>query len=219
VAYYGTVDAPGALFRVVDIETGTVTAEVPVGGHPEQVALDASGTIGLVGSDDDNVIRVFQTSDPLTTISMPLFTGGDPGGSAFFDATHALVANSVGLSVAVVNVTNPAMLTVDSSLPLEGAPYGVTPVPGTQTMLVTTMLSSAAVVLVDVATTPPTIAQEIPLDGGTFPLYAAVDPTGKWAFVAHPYDHVLSVVDLPGRLSRGVSWLSEAGPSYVAVQP
>jgi hypothetical protein len=50
-------------------------------------------------------------------------------------------------------------------------------------------------------------------------LYAAVDATGSWAFVAHAEDHVLSVVDLPGRRARSVIWLDALGPTYVAMQP
>jgi hypothetical protein len=116
------------------------------------------------------------------------------------------------------------MPTAGSEVSLSDAPYGVTPLPGTKTMLVTTMLSGAGISLVDTAVDPPEIVDQIPLDGGTFPLYAAVDAEGTHAFVAHPYDHVLSVVDLDAGLSRGVKWFDFApgempGPSYVAVQP
>jgi DNA-binding beta-propeller fold protein YncE len=61
----------------------------------------------------------------------------------------------------------------------------------------------------------------VQLPGGNFPLTVAVEPEGKFAFVAHIVDHKLSIISLyPGTVeTRAIEWLSAPGPSYVAVQP
>lgn len=223
VAYYGTIETPATKLRVLDIDGAALGAEVELGGQPEQIALSPDGSIGLVNVDGANAVRVFQTSDPLTTLSMPVASGVDPGGSAFFDDHDALVANSIGFSLSLVAADNPIMPVVDDTIAIPdtsfAAPYGVTRVPEQDKVLVTTQLDVGSLAIVDTSADPPTFTDNIALAGGTFPLGVAVDAAGRYAFVAHPSDHVLSIVDLATREVRGVTWLERAGPTYVAVQP
>lgn len=57
------------------------------------------------------------------------------------------------------------------------------------------------------------------LSGENFPLAAAADSAGDFAFVAHIVDPKLSIIELQTGTSRAVTWLSGPSPSYVAVQP
>ena len=59
----------------------------------------------------------------------------------------------------------------------------------------------------------------LPLPGENFPMTAAVDAEGNFAFVAHIVDHKLSIIELATGETRSIEWLTEPGPSYVAVQP
>lgn len=221
VAYYGTVGAPDTMMRVVDMELGAITAAVELGGIPEQISLSPDAAIGVVNVDGADGVRAFQTSDPLTTLSPVTMTGVDPSGSAFFAERRAIVANSVTLSLSIVDVSSPAAPVVDFTLPMTGLaiPYGITRLPETSTVLVTTQSDAGALAVVDAGSEPPAISHEIPLAGGSFPLVAAVGSQSRFAFVAHPSDRVLSIVDLEKRQARGVSWLTRPGPTYVAVQP
>ncbi|HZO15078.1 MAG TPA: hypothetical protein VFB62_17500, partial [Polyangiaceae bacterium] len=221
VAYYGTVGAPDTMLRVVDMELGAITAAIELGGAPEQVSLSPDAMVGLVNVDGTDGVRTFQTSDPLTTLSPVVLTGADPSGSVFFAERRAVVANSVALSLSFADVTSPVAPVVDFTLPMSGLaiPYGITRLPETSTLLVTTQSDVAVLAVVDAEAEAPVISHEIRLAGGSFPLVAAVGSQSRFAFVAHPSDRVLSIVDLEKREARGVSWLSRSGPTYVAVQP
>ena len=72
---------------------------------------------------------------------------------------------------------------------------------------------------IDLASAPTEVGESYALEGGAFPLGVAIDPEGTHAFVAHPVDHELSVVDLESGEVQSISWLPELGPTYVAVQP
>ena len=59
----------------------------------------------------------------------------------------------------------------------------------------------------------------VAMPGGSFLLGAAVDSTDSFAFTAHVQDKKLSIIDLETGAMRAVTWLEEAGPTYVVVVP
>jgi hypothetical protein len=63
-----------------------------------------------------------------------------------------------------------------------------------------------------------TAGATLPLLGGNFPLTAAGDINGDFAFIPHTVDHKLSIIDLETNEVRTIQWLTEPGPVYVAVQ-
>jgi len=75
--------------------------------------------------------------------------------------------------------------------------------------------------LITIARAADTLTPSAPLQlsGENFPLTAAADPAGDFAFVAHIVDQKLSIIELETGASRAVTWLAGPGPSYVAVQP
>jgi DNA-binding beta-propeller fold protein YncE len=208
----------GRTMSIVDIASGSVE-HVDVGRSPEQVALNSDGTLGIINNAEEGGVRVFETSDAAGSQSA-LMTGSDPSDITFIDDTTALVTNSVSFDYALIDVSDMAAPTVIETQPFgTGIPYGATLLPDGQRVLATTFLSAATLVEIDVASRPTRILRTFPLAGGSFPLNAAVDPSGRYAFVAHAADRVLSVVDLDSGAVRGVSWLTRGGPTYAVVAP
>lgn len=224
-ANYGTPVAPGDSLSVIDIAARAVVEEVTVGRRPEQVTLSADGTLGAVNITGDAGVRLFQTSDVAGTLTEVVPTGVDPSGLAFIDGnTRLVVANSVGFDVTLVDTSNPSQpVPIQSFIAQGGVPYGVTFVPSRGSILaplspITTALSAnLSTIEVDGDILRPSPPQSLP--GSSFPLTAAIDAEGDFAFVAHVSDNVLSIVDLETGTVRGISWLTELGPSYAAVQP
>ncbi|HEX5655606.1 MAG TPA: hypothetical protein VFX59_00355 [Polyangiales bacterium] len=81
VAHFGSGD-----IAVVDLDQGVVTQTVAVGRLTEELALDDTGSVGMVGFSTDGSARTFSTADlagSLTTIQLE----GDSAGIAFFPGT------------------------------------------------------------------------------------------------------------------------------------
>lgn len=220
VACFGSEASPGSTLGIVDLASGTLTAEIDVGMRPEQVALDAAGTLGIVNTDGEQAIRLFETADVAGTLGPTLMTGADPSDVVFIDGeATALVTNSMSFTYSLVDASDAASPAIieESAVP-GGILYGASLVPGTKRVLLPVFLARATMVMVDAGTRPSTVLGHYELPGGSFPLTAAVSRDGRHAFVAHAKDHVLSVVDLDSGEARGVSWLSRGGPTYAALR-
>lgn len=220
-ANYGTLDAPGDTMSIVDLESGNVVGEVTFGGRPEQVALSPSGDLGVINvAGEGGGIHVFETADPVGTLSPLVSVGVDPSDVTFLgDDTRVVVANSLSFDVALVDTSDPAAPEVISIASIaSGVPYGVTYVPSRGQVLAPTG-TGANLVTIDIDGDSLAPSEPEPLLSGAFPLTAAVDPSERFAFVAHIADRTLSIVDLDTREVSSVSWLDQPGPAYVAVQP
>lgn len=223
-ANYGTTGARGDSLSVIDIATRQVIEEVTVGSGPEQVALSADGTLGAINIAGEDGIRVFQTSDVAGTMSDVVATGNDPSDLTFLDGNAQLVvANSQSFDVTLVDTSDPgAPMVVERFIVSGGVPYGLTFVPSRGSILAplsplsTGPPASLVTIEVDGQILPPSFPEELP--GGSFPLTAAVDSVGDFAFVAHVSDKRLSIIDLETGETRPITWLTEPGPTYVAVQ-
>ncbi len=226
-ANYGTTDARGDSISVIDIPGRRIIEEITVGSGPEQIALSPDGSLGIVNVVSAGGIRIFQTSDVGGTMSEAIETGSDPSGVSFLGSNdRAVVANSFGFDVTLIDTSNPGSPTVLDSVPVGvGVPYGVTFVPLLNAILAPTNATGPDLPTHMVAITSSednlALLSTVQLSGGNFPLTVAVEPEGKFAFVAHIVDHKLSIISLyPGTVeTRAIEWLSAPGPSYVAVQP
>ena len=217
-ANYGRNGEPGNTMSVIDLADNTETVSVTVGNNPEQVVLSTDGW-GLINAAADDSVQFFQTTDPSGTLTAPIDSGNDPSDVEFVD-DRALVVNSLSFTLSVFDVSdrsNPTKLE-DVSI-AGGAPYAVTRVPGTGRVLLPASSNGSVLIDLDVSTTPAVERARIDLAGGRFPIGAAVDDEGAFAFVAHPQDHVLSVVDLGRAEARGISWADAPGPTYVIFVP
>jgi len=216
VAEYGTNVAPGTEIAVVDLVARTLLEEVPIGPRPEQVVLSEDGTLGAATVDDGT--RVFRTDDIAGSLAPTLATGRDPSGVVFVPGTSRLViTNSMAGSISIVDVSDPAVPTIVTSLETPGVPYPVTWIPGTTEVLVACSIRES-LYRVDVLA-PEAMPRRMPLSHGAFILEAEVTPDGSHALVAHPTRHVLSAVDLATGAEHALVWLDEVGPTYVAIQP
>ena len=224
-ANYGTADARGDTLSIIDIPGRRLIEDIEVGSGPEQVALSPDGSLGIVNIVSRSGVRIFQTSDAAGTMSEVLETGSDPSDVSFLDSNdRAVVANTFSFNVTLIDSSEPSRPTVIESVPVGvGVPYGLTYVPSRDEILAPANATGAGMPtnLVTIARAGDTLTPAAPLrlPGGNFPLNAAADSTGEFAFVAHTADHKLSIIDLGTDEVRAVEWLSQSGPSYVAVQP
>jgi DNA-binding beta-propeller fold protein YncE len=219
VAEMGFSGAVGHQIAIVDLTTRTLVSEVSCGDAPEEIALSADGTIGALSVDGSSQVQVFQTSDVAGTLTAPFTCGNDSSGLAFVPGTSRFViTNSISSTYSIVDVANPAMPSIVAS-PRTGAigPYGATWIPGTTDVLLVAGVP-AALVRVS-ATDPMAMPERTPLDGGAFPLGVALTGDGRYALVAHPQRHLLSVVDRMTGTSHTLAMGTMPGPTYVAIQP
>jgi DNA-binding beta-propeller fold protein YncE len=223
LAGFGDEGDPGNTVIRVDIATGEVLEEVEVPGRPEQIALRADGSLGIVSVDGEGSIRTFDPKDLANTMSPAVVTSGDPSGVALVEGTDiGVVANSLDpFGYSTIDVSTPAAPALIETVTLAfDLPFAASRIPGTKHALLGGATGSPAkLVRLDCGATPAAVLEEITLDNGKggFALGAAVDPDGKFAFVAVPGDNSLQVVDLDKKTARSLEWLDEAGPTYAAV--
>jgi YVTN family beta-propeller protein len=223
-ANYGMTGAPGDSLSVIDIASREVVEEIMVGSRPEQVRLSPDGTLGAINVTGEDGVRVFQTSDIAGTLTDVVATGNDPSDLAFLDGNDRLVvANSLGFDVTLLDTSNPSEpVAIQSFIVQGGVPYGLTFVSSRGLILaplspiVAGVPANLSTIMVDGDILRPLLPQALP--GSSFPLTAAVDAQGDFAFVAHVSDNQLSIIDLETGATRAISWLTEPGPTYVAVQ-
>jgi DNA-binding beta-propeller fold protein YncE len=219
-ANYGHSDAPGSTMSVVDLNALTVTQDVEVGQRPEQVSLHPDGSLGIINLAGDGTVVLFDPADPAGTLSTPLDLSADPSDVDFIPGTNrAVVANSLNpFTYSVIDVSDPSMPThIADGMPPTGFPYAITPVPGTTDFIMTLANDSIGLVRAD-ATAPAMAKWDVAVDGvASFPMGVAVDAGTGLAFVGAAGANVLVVQPLDGSAARTIPWLSEAGPTYVAI--
>ena len=224
-ANYGTGDARGDSLSIIDIPGRRIIEEVQVGSGPEQVALSPDGSLGIINVVSGGGVRIFETSDVAGTMSALLETGSDPSDVTFLGGNErAVVANSLAFNLTLIDTRDPSSPTVLGSTAIGvGIPYGVTYLPSRERVLATSSTTGPGMptnlVPLAIGDASLTASDPIRLAGENFPLTAAVDSEGEFAFVAHIVDHRLSIIDLDSSEVRSIEWLEEPGPSYVAVQP
>lgn len=223
-ANYGLDDPQGTTMTVVDLPARTVIEDVEVGSRPEQVSLNADGSLGALNVVGLGAVRVFETADPAGTLSEPLVVGNDPSDVDFIaGTTYAVVANSLDPSNYVVfDVADPSMPTevfVGPS-PL-GSFYGATPIPGSTDMMLTAT-DFTSVYLFRIAVGGDGTGTEVwqsQREGASFPLGVAIDADDGLALAALPGLNGVMVVGLDGVANTLIPWQDAIGPTYVALAP
>lgn len=223
-ADFGVSGAGGHTISIIDLATGTLRAQVPVDGRPEQITLDETGALGLVAVDGTGGVQAFRTADVAGSLSPRLDISGDPSDVAFVPGmSRAIVASSLSpMGWGVIDVSDPSALVLEDLPEISGgAPYAATAIPGTRDVLVTrSLVKPGTLVRIDAGATPTVEKGRIDLcdqDHVGFPLGIAVSADGARAYVALPADGALCVVDLAAGTTRRVSYGAPQGPSYAAV--
>jgi YVTN family beta-propeller protein len=220
-ANYGTTEGSGNTLSIIDIAAREVIKEITVDGRPEQVALSPDGTLGVFNiAGGGGGVHIFETADPEGTMSPLVPTGNDPSDVTFLgDNTRVVAANSFGLDVALVDTSDPSAPFPIDNFPVEGGfLYPATYMP-TRGQLLTPTATGANFVTIDIEGDTLIPSDPVVMPGGSFLLGAAVDSTDSFAFTAHVQDKKLSIIDLETGAMRAVTWLEEAGPTYVVVVP
>lgn len=224
-ANYGTSETAGTTMTVVDLAGATIVEDIEVGTRPEQVSLNADGSLGIINLASDGTIRVFETSDPAGTLSMPLETSDDPSDVDFIDGTDlAIVSNSQTPAIyTVIDISDPAMPTiVEEPPPPGGFLYVATPIGGTQDVIVTaTDFATTTILRVSVAQMPTEVVWRVDRAmTSAFPLGAAVaEDLGVVLTVAPGVNRLLVHGLEDGAEITAVPWLDPISPMYVAIQP
>jgi YVTN family beta-propeller protein len=221
-ANFGYTGARGSTLSILDPSDWSVIEDIEVGEGPEQVAIDDSGTLGILNVDSLGAVRVFETVDPAGTLSAPLEVAVDPSGVAFvWGMPLAVVANSLTPSNwAVIDVSDPAAPVVrDESSPPGGFPYGVSPIPGTAQVLMTLANDDTSFVLIDAGADPSAALWTASAPGlRSFPLGAAIDTASNLALSGAVGADALLAIHLDGSAIETIAWTTP-GPSYVAIGP
>ncbi len=220
-ANYGP-NPSGTTLSVIDLDTLQVVADIDVGPFPEQVSLNEDGTLGAINTAGDGAIRVFQTSDVAGTLSAPLVVSEDPSDVTFVPGTNKLVVGNSRMPSAwsIVDVSDPANPVIDETAPEPGGvAYAATWIPGSTDVLIPlTTFATIDFYRLSVGGGTPSF-DSFKVDGTGFPIGVAVAPDGTTALLGLPGDNQLMVVDLVAKTGRTIDWLSEAGPTYVAITP
>ena len=176
--------------------TPTSPATIPVGNHPESLAVHPSGRFVYVPSIADNLISMFsvdQTTGLLTPLSPatvatgrePQFIAMDPlGRFAYTSDTNdnAVSMYKVDLQTGVLLPTSPATVSTGSSLSAE-APGGLTVEPKGRFVYASNQAGSVSSFALDPTTGVLTAASPAMVPAGNRPFTANADPGGRFLYV------------------------------------
>ncbi len=188
------------------VTSSRVTATIPVGKHPEGVAVDPTTHTAYTANFSDSTVSVIDTISRTVTATIPV--GRGPEGVAVDPTTHtACTANNRDDTVSVIDTGGhvaTATITVDSQ------PWGVAIDPSTHTAYAADMWDYN-VSVIDL--TSSTVIATITV--GKNPFGVAVDPTTHTAYTTNG-DNSVSAIDTT---SRAVSATIKVGnaPRGVAV--
>jgi YVTN family beta-propeller protein len=185
---FAYVTSPGSgTVSVIDTETNTVVATVPVGGAPREVAITPDGTHAYVANvvfGGDSNVSVFETATNAVVATVPV--EGNPDGVAITpDGTHAYVTIRLGINGAV-SVIATETNTVVATVPMgtENHPFGVAITPdGTHAYVVNGVGTGGLGIVSVLATATNTVVANVRV--GWEPFGVAITPDGTHAYVAN----------------------------------
>jgi YVTN family beta-propeller protein len=226
VAHFSSNDV-----TVVDVEKKSVISQVAVGPFSEEIALDDTGTVGILSYSAAGNVITFDPADlPGTQTSTSLTA--DAAGVTFFPGTKTAYVVQAATPLdgnmgghTIVDVTNPKMPVVSEDVRVANQPgaYPVIAVPKRHSVVIpatqNSMLTLEEVKLgADGKVVPVQNFSLVPVT--TLGAYAGtVDPAGR-LLLASPGEHFIVVVDLETQKTFTVPWgQTKAGPSFIALLP
>jgi 6-phosphogluconolactonase (cycloisomerase 2 family) len=176
--------------------TPTTPATVPTGFYPQGIGIDPSGKFVYTANSDDNTVSMFTinpTTGILTPTSPATVATGDGPVSVNVDPSgrFAYVANQDDDTISMYTVNSSTGVlspTVPATVPTQESPFGVTVTPNGKFAYVPNAyseLNSVTQYTINQVTgvlTPDTPSYVT--TGGQSPTSIAVDPSGKFAYVA-----------------------------------
>ncbi len=190
-----------------------VGAPVVVGSGPSAIAIAPNGTTAYVSNFNANTVTPVSIDGMSARAGQPITVGAGPWSIAVSrDGRDVLVSNSEATTVSVIDV---ATSRVDT-LSVGGRPEAIAVAPTGDTAFV---LSGAAVIPVDLATSPATLGTPISIPNK--PVGIAVTPAGTAAYTVNA-DNTVTRIDLtttPYRVGTPVTVGSLSQADGVAISP
>lgn len=203
-------DSGDGTVAVFDTSTNAVSAVIPVGGEPVDVAISPNGARAYVANESTNSVAVIDTATNAVVAAVPV--GSKPLGiAASPDGHRVYVANSGDDSVSAIDTGTNAV--VGAPIPVGKEPDGVALTPDGTRLLVAQRGGNVAVV--DTGTNA--IVASVPDPRG--PSRLAVSPHGGRAFVTDGASTSVTAFDPEnGNLVGGPIPLG-AQPAGIAIGP
>lgn len=187
-----------------------VTATIPVGKHPEGIAVDPITHTAYTANYGDNTVSVIDIRSHAVKATVPVSRG--PLGIAVDPATHtAYTANNRDDSVSVID---PATRTVTATIKVGTNPWGIAVDPNAHTAFVANNWDNSVSVI---DTTNRTVTASVQV--GKHPEWVAVDPGTHIAYITNNSDGTATVVDTANRTVTTTTVNVGNGPLGVAVDP
>ncbi len=185
-------------------------ATIPVGKHPEGVAVDPALHRAYTADYGDNAVSVIDTATHTVTAKIPV--GRGPIGVAVDSVSHAVyTANNRDDSVSVID---PVARAVTATIDAGTNPWGVAVDPATHTAYVANNWDNTVAVL---NTENRTVTATVQV--GKHPEMVAVDTATHTAYVTNNSDGTLSVIDASHGAVTTSTISVGSGPLGVAVDP
>jgi len=174
------------IVSVLNLTTGAITANIPVGALPTGVAVSPDGSTVYVTNENSASVSVISTATNTVTATIPV--GHAPFAVVVSrDGSRAYVAQQFANAVAVINT---ATNTVISNIPVGGMPVGLCLSPD-GTRLYTTNNLSGDVSVINTATS--TVIATVPVGKGLIGI--CITPDGSKLYVESQTDERIYVFD------------------------
>ncbi|MGB1699027.1 MAG: hypothetical protein ACPHRO_03665 [Nannocystaceae bacterium] len=216
-ANYGDDAAPGSTVTEIDLTSLEVVGSVSVGSRPEQLAL-MDGLLAVNAASDGTAIMLDRTASPPVVLGATI-TSDDPSYPLWMESypDQVLMTDSQGPGgVSLVDISTPATPSLSLQADLEGIPYAIDHIEGTDEVVVLASRFSSVdlhrLTVGDLQFTSASVPVNVSVAG--FPLGVVVS-SGK-AIFAVPGDGVVVVEDLATETFVTHAWPSEPGPTFVA---
>jgi serine/threonine-protein kinase len=187
-----------------------VTATIPVGKHPEGVAVDSAAHIAYSANYVDSSVSVIDTDSRAVTATIAVSRG--PLGIAVDPAARTVyTANNRDDTVSVIDIASRA---VTATVKVGTNPWGVAVDPTSHTAYTANNWDNTVSVI---DTTHDTVTATVQV--GKHPEWVAVDPTTHTAYITNNSDGTLSVIETANHTVTATTINVGNGPLGVAVDP
>ncbi len=216
-------------FAVVDIANQTFTQVQTGADYNEELALDDTGTVGILSYGPEGDCTTFSVATP-STLGRTTGLTGDAAGVAFFPGTKSayVVQSPTPLTGEVgghnvINVTNPTAPVATDNVRVNNAPtwYPVTAVAHRGSVAYPlTQNNMLSVVEMKLAGDTAMQVQSLTIGAAMSLAYGVSTDLDGRVLVAEAEDHYVAIVDLDAKTSFMVPWdITKTGPVDIKVVP
>ncbi|MGH9643124.1 MAG: putative Ig domain-containing protein, partial [Terriglobales bacterium] len=189
---------------LVNIPTGQVLSNIPVGSGPWGTAISPDQTHVYVSNNQSNNVSVIDTASGSVVATIPVQSS--PFGLAFSpDGSSVYVVNGSSNTVSVINTVSQSVV---ATVTVGNSPVSVAMAPTSNGTFAYVTNSGSNTVSVIAVTSSPTVVQTIPV--GTGPRWVTITPNSSTAYVENAGSNNVSVISVAnnqvtGTISVGTS--------------